>query len=190
MCMGELSAGRQPLAPAAPGNDRTLQELRNPVRRPTHSRAPLSQDLFQALILNNLKSARRGTAGGPSGMTTEHFRPLLDSEEDCGKFWFCQAFAQARSVVRMGRITAGQCPEPSLSRLGQLSRSPQVCDVYSSLGANPLQISCRPGVIKIIARQCSQLTALECLIWCLVKPCFGVCRECREVTGCCHSDAR
>ena len=64
------------------------------------------------MLLKNLKSARRGAAGGPSGITTEHLRPLLDSEEDCD----CQAFARARvpdevlSAVRMGRITALQKP--------------------------------------------------------------------------------
>ena len=82
--------------------------------------APGNDSLFeldQALLLKNFKSARRGAAAGPSGMTTEHLRPLLDSEEDCEKFWFfCQAFAQARvpdevlSAVRMGRITALQKP--------------------------------------------------------------------------------
>ena len=64
------------------------------------------------MLLKNLKSARRGAACGPSGITTEHLRPLLDSEEDCD----CQAFARARipdevlSAVRMGRITALQKP--------------------------------------------------------------------------------
>ena len=128
VCMGELSAGRQALegAPVAPGNDRTLRELHNPVRRPPQLRAPLSEDLQtaqpeipfqldQGLLVKNLKSARRGAAGGPSSMTAEHLRPLLDSEADCDKFWFlCQAFAQSHipeevlTAVRMGRITALQ----------------------------------------------------------------------------------
>ena len=94
-----------------------------------HSCAPLfTEDLLiaqpeipfqldQGLPVKNLKSARRGAAGGPSGMTAEHLRPLLDSEADCEKFWFlCQAFAQAHipeevvTAVRMGRITALQKP--------------------------------------------------------------------------------
>ena len=43
VCMEELSAGQQALegAPVAPANDRTLRELRNPVRRPPQSRASL-----------------------------------------------------------------------------------------------------------------------------------------------------
>ena len=50
VCMEELSAGRQALegAPVAPGNERTLRELRNPVRRPPQLRAPLSEDLLTA----------------------------------------------------------------------------------------------------------------------------------------------
>ena len=70
VCMGEFSAGRQALegAPVALGNDRTLRELRNPVRRPPQLRAPLSEDLLtaqpeipfqldQGLLVKNLKSA-------------------------------------------------------------------------------------------------------------------------------------
>ena len=83
----------------APGNDRTL---RDPVQRPARlfedlftaqPKSPVPFELDQALLIKNLKSARRETAGGPSGMTTEHLRPLLDSEEDCDNFWFlCQAW--------------------------------------------------------------------------------------------------
>ena len=49
VCMGDFSAGRQAPegAPVAPGNDRTLRELRNPVRRP-QLRASLSADLLTA----------------------------------------------------------------------------------------------------------------------------------------------
>ena len=92
---GKLSARRQALerAPVAPGDDKTLRELRNPVRRPPQLRAPLSDSLLaarpevpfevdQALLIMSLKSARCGTASGPSVMTAEHLRPLLDSEEE------------------------------------------------------------------------------------------------------------
>ena len=85
-----------------------LRDLRNPVRRPPQLRSPLSDlltaqlevpfELDQALSLKNFKSARRGAAGGPSGMTTEHLRPLLDSEEDCEKFWFSAPHQYAMST--------------------------------------------------------------------------------------------
>ena len=33
-------------------------------------------------FIKNIRSARRGAAGGPSGMTTEHLRPMMDSMND------------------------------------------------------------------------------------------------------------
>ena len=78
--MGEVSAGRQALegAPLAPGTQLTLDQLRDPVRRPTVPYAPLPQPILQhqaerpfaldkELFLKNLKRARRGAAAGPSG---------------------------------------------------------------------------------------------------------------------------
>ena len=38
----------------------------------------LDPDLFA----KNLRVARRGAAGGPSGMTSEHLRPLLENHDD------------------------------------------------------------------------------------------------------------
>ena len=175
VCMVELFAGRQVLeaAPVAPG-----------------------------LLSKNLKRARRGAAGGLSGMTTEHLRSLLDSEEDCDKFWFpCQAFAQARVLdalrtaflisggirgIIVGDLVGGWCPELSLNRLGQLSRSPQgtsaQCQGCESI-AHMLQVNTEQD--HFFARQC---TALEFSIWSLACPCFEVFREWREVTGCRSSD--
>ena len=85
--MGEVSAGRQALegAPLAPGTQLTLDQLRDPVRRPTVPNAPLLQPILQhqaerpfaldkELFLKNLKRARRGAAAGPSGVTTEHLK--------------------------------------------------------------------------------------------------------------------
>ena len=34
------------------------------------------------IFLKNVRSAKRGIARGPSGMTVEHLRPLLDSPGD------------------------------------------------------------------------------------------------------------
>ena len=46
--MGEVSAGRHALegAPLAPGTQRTLDQLRDPVRRPTAAYAPLPEALL------------------------------------------------------------------------------------------------------------------------------------------------
>ena len=73
--IGELSAGRRALegAPLAPGNMATLRELQNPLRRPPVPRSPMAPIVLeQDLFLKNLKCARRGAAGGPSGLTSEH----------------------------------------------------------------------------------------------------------------------
>ena len=67
--------------------------------------------------MQNLRKARRGAAGGPSGMRTEHLRPLLDNIEDCNKFYdIAQAFAQAQIpdeiliATRVGQLTALEKP--------------------------------------------------------------------------------
>ena len=93
--LGELSAARVSLegAEVAPGTLTTLRELTNPERRPPIPRQELSQEIARSdpavpfdldvdEFLIGLPSARRRAAGGPSGMTSEHPFPLLDSERD------------------------------------------------------------------------------------------------------------
>ena len=80
----------------APGSEATLNELQNPVRRPPEPHEPLPDDLFVRrgplfeldfdLFSKNLRVSRRGAASGPSGMTSEHLRPLLQSEKDMTLF--------------------------------------------------------------------------------------------------------
>ena len=72
-------------------------------------------ELEQDRLLRNLRSARRNAAGGPSGMTADHGRPLLDSERDAESFCrMCEEFARAQvsdevaQALRMGRMTALQ----------------------------------------------------------------------------------
>ena len=87
---GELSSARQALegAALAPGNQATLNALTDASRRPAQPRDPLPEWLLNSVpevrfqldedqLCRNLRSSRRGAAGGPSGMTTEHLRPLL-----------------------------------------------------------------------------------------------------------------
>ena len=108
--LGELSAGRHALegAPLAPGNEETRRALTDERRRPPTLRAPLSQDLLtsqpesplnlsQEALLKNLKCARRGAAGGPSGMTAEHLRPVLAVSAWTSRRKFCRLFAWAES---------------------------------------------------------------------------------------------
>ena len=121
--LGELSSARQALegADLAPGNDETLRALR---QRPAFPQEPIPPALMQLrpprqhelddkLLGKNLKSATRGAAGGPSGMTTEHLRPLLDSQRDMHLFHeVCQQLARAEvsqtivDAIRLGRMTA------------------------------------------------------------------------------------
>ena len=128
--MGELSSARQALegAAVAPGNEETRAALQNPERRPPCLRDPIPPDILNAapvepLVLDaedfarNMRSAKRGAAGGPSGMTADHLRLILESELDTRAF--CRAaqdLARAQvppdvvAVLRMGRITALQKP--------------------------------------------------------------------------------
>ena len=89
---GDLSAAHQALegASVAPATDATYQALTNPLKRPPVPREPLPNDLFVrrgGMFAKNLRVGRRGAAGGPSGMTTDHLRPLLESVEDSTRFW-------------------------------------------------------------------------------------------------------
>ena len=79
--LGELSAGRQALeGAAAPGNKTTLSALKDPTKRPPSPREAVPDhirhfspdeefDLDVDLFLKNVRTARRGAAPGPSGMT-------------------------------------------------------------------------------------------------------------------------
>ena len=82
----ELSSARQALkgADLAPGNDETWRALRQrpacpqePIPPALMQLRPRQHDLDDKLLGQSLKSAKRGAAGGPSGMTTEHLRWIL-----------------------------------------------------------------------------------------------------------------
>ena len=123
--LGELSAGRHALegTSLAPGTNATLNDLQDPNKRPPVPREELPNDFFVRrgppfdldfdLFAKNLRVSRRGAAGGPSGMTADPLRPLLDSEVDIARFWrLAQDLARATvpdeivDVVRLGRMTA------------------------------------------------------------------------------------
>ena len=81
------------------------------------SRCPQGS-LDEKLFGRNLRSARRGVPGGPSGMTCEHLRPLLD-ERRAMQLLFKLGENLARghvpqvveSMVRSGRMTALSKPD-------------------------------------------------------------------------------
>ena len=97
--LGEASRGRAVLTSSAlaPGSAATLAELRDPERRPQRQRQALPEEVVsfhpQAAVqlqpqrlIDNLRGARRGSAGGPSGITAEHLQVLLDDEVATGRF--------------------------------------------------------------------------------------------------------
>ena len=74
-------------------------------------RVPFALDSHK--FLKNVRSAKRGAAAGPSGMTVEHLRPLLDPVKD--QQLLCKLAQQVAvagftptvvEAIRMGRMTA------------------------------------------------------------------------------------
>ena len=127
--MGELSSGRQALegASLAPGSEQTLNSLRDPERRPPRPRDPIPRDILEhqpaipfeleeIQFVVNLRTSRRGAAAGPSGMTSDHLRPLLDHVRDShllfllGDQWAkAQTPASVNDAIRLGRV---RCRNP------------------------------------------------------------------------------
>ena len=125
--LGELSSARQALegSDLAPGNRNTLEALQ---ASPGLPREPLPDDIVghvparaseleEARFGQNLRSSRRRAASGPSGLTNEHLRPLLENVGALHLF-FRLGDQLARATVpgpiidalRLGRMTALQKP--------------------------------------------------------------------------------
>ena len=108
------------------GNEDTLNALRDEYGRPPVPRDPIPEEILRAVaarpfeldkdeFLHCLRTARRGAAGGPTGMRTEHLRPLNDA--DCNMFHeVAESFAQASipeeilAALRVEQMTALQKP--------------------------------------------------------------------------------
>ena len=123
---GELSAARQALTtgPLAPHTQATLQELRDPSRRPQepYQAFPDAIREFQPAhppnlpatqLLTNLRRARKGAAPGPSGYTSEVLRLVLD---DAG--------ATSQFVAVATRIANAELPPQITQALGLAESSP------------------------------------------------------------------
>ena len=125
-----FSAARQALegAELAPGMLATLRALTDPEKRPPLPRSLVPEDLIdpqpralfslcEDTFATNLRSARRGAAGGPFCMTAEHLRILLDCERASHALYEA-AVGLARADVpreildalRFGRLTALRKP--------------------------------------------------------------------------------
>ena len=117
--VGEVSAGRQALegAAVAPGNERTLSAWKDP--DDIRQFSPDEEfDLDVDLFLKNVRTVRRGAAPGPSGMTADHVRVLLDNDTDGAALGHVatllarsRVFAGILQAIRCGRVTALQKPD-------------------------------------------------------------------------------
>ena len=75
-------------------------------------------DLDVDLVLKNVRTVRRGAAPGPSGMTADHVRVLLDNDADGAASGHAatslarsRVFAGILQAIRRGRVTALQKPD-------------------------------------------------------------------------------
>ena len=129
--MGELSSARQALeaSPVAPVNESTRVKLTEKNRRPSRPRRSLDAHIATAVpsvpvdldidkFHHNLRTVRRGAAGGPSGMNGEHLKTVLESPSCLGLLSEVAAqFARAEisvdilKAIRLGRMTALQKPD-------------------------------------------------------------------------------
>lgn len=107
---GELSAARQALiaTPPAPGTQTTLAQLQDPARRPLHPYTPIPAESTRFApkqplhipthkLLTALRRSRKGTTPGPSGLTADTLRIVLDDETTTNLFvYVCQKLAQTQ----------------------------------------------------------------------------------------------
>ena len=171
--MGEISFARQALegAALAPGTRATLDVLRDPSRRPNLPREPVPDipanasafELDEDLFTRNLRTSRKGAAGGPSGMTTEHLRTILGSPPDTHLLFRAgELLARAQvpntivDIIRVGRLTALSKPDGGV-------RGIVAGDVIRRLVAKTMARQLTPAVeAATVAHQCALSTRAGC----------------------------
>ena len=135
--LGELSAAARALTaePLAPGNEETLQELRDPARRPQVPRVPVPEAVLQhqpsepvrlswGAFVSNVRRARRGAAPGPSDCTNDHLRLLLETEEDMQLLHHAAQKTRARGRSRHHRPGASPGPHGGAAQAERSSPRP------------------------------------------------------------------
>ena len=171
--LGELSSARQALegAELAPGTEQTLESLR---KRATVPREEVSRELIRHVpevpfvleddrFNKNVRSAKRGAAAGPSGMTVEHVHPLLDNPKDLRLFnEVAERLARGQvpdaiqAAIMMGRMTA-------LSKGDGGVRGIVARDVVRRLVARTMSQQLMDAVQKATAPfQCAMATRAGC----------------------------
>ena len=118
--VGELSSARAlEGAEIAPDTSKRPDRLLNSIPQEVMEHVPaMPFTLDQHIFLKNVRSAKRGIGGEPSGMTVEHLRPLLDSPRD-HRLLHTLAEGLAQGVVfesivdavRLGRMAALSKPD-------------------------------------------------------------------------------
>ena len=120
--LGTPSRARSTLtaSPIAPGTEETRRHLVDPARRPPSLRSPLPPavagyspssplQLDVVRFLGVLRSARKGSAPGPSGMRAEHLKPLLEDETAMELLGFAAAQLAEARVPAPVAAALGQC---------------------------------------------------------------------------------
>ena len=135
--MGEISRARQRLAGSglAPGTAETLAHLRDTSRRPLTLQRPIPVEVLEfeparpleldaRRLLQNLRSAHKGTAPGPLGTRTEHLKVILDDEaSSTGFVKVCERLARGEVPADVGKGLGGgwmtALPQSSFGGLSQ-----------------------------------------------------------------------
>jgi len=111
----------------APGTPSTLAQLRDPDKRPPQLTEALPPEVtaYQARqplrlagdkLLANLRSAKRGSAPGPSGARLEHLKPLLEDDTTSDSLTYvCGKYAQA-AVPQAVSAALGLCHMTALNK--------------------------------------------------------------------------
>ena len=183
-----LSAARQALegAAVASGTEATRTASTDPAKRPPVLGEPFPRHLAEAVLASrfdldpvlfsqNLRSARRGAAGGPTGMTSEHLRPLLDDLHHMERFWrMGQELARAATpgdvvdAIRLGRITAGASFPETLSTVA--------CAVAQQLNRethSTVSIRRPPDVVASVSHAIQAMTDMDLLATVLSADCIA-----------------
>ena len=169
---GELSAARQALTtgPLAPPTQATLQELRDPNRRPQEPYhdfpdairefQPASPPNLPATqLLTNRRRARKGAAPGPSGYTSEVLRLVLDDEGTTSQFVAvatrianAELPPQISQALGLGRMVALQKPNGRVRGIvvGDIFRR-LVARCLAQTYAAQIHTACKPHQLTPIA---------------------------------------
>ena len=98
-----------------------MNQLKNEDRRPSSIRDPIPEeivnfqprrpfDLDKRTFIKKIRGARRGVSGGPSGMTADYLKVLLDDSSIDLLFELALELARAElpspimAILRLGRI--------------------------------------------------------------------------------------